>query len=110
MSVSTHVLDAELGRPAIGVPVVLERRVIDGEDDTGWVELARATTDVDGRAAPLASDTPDGTYRISFDIAAYAGPEAFYPEATVVFRVSGGGHFHIPLLLSPFAYSTYRGS
>lgn len=103
MSISTHVLDAVAGRPAAGLRVVLERR--DGSD---WVERAARDTDGDGRVPDLAAVTETGVYRIRFDTDAYS---AFYPEVVVVFRIAdAGAHHHVPLLLSPYAYSTYRGS
>jgi 5-hydroxyisourate hydrolase len=105
--ISTHVLDTALGRPAAGVPVTLE---IDPFGRTA--EVAAATTDGDGRVASLL-DGPlhTGTYRIRYDTAAYLGDTAFFPEVTVTFRVTAADeHHHIPLLLSPFGYSTYRGS
>lgn len=102
MSLSTHVLDAVSGRPAAGVPVRLER---DGS------VLAEAVTDDDGRVrdlGPLAA----GAHRLTFDTAAWFGDTpAFYPEVTIAFTVTDpAAHHHVPLLLSPFAYSTYRGS
>jgi 5-hydroxyisourate hydrolase len=108
---STHVLDTSRGRPAAGLAVVLERR--EGE---GWRELSRALTDADGRvAALLPADTPlaAGEYRLTFAIGpwlAAAGREGFYPEAAVTFSVRDPAqHHHVPLLLSPYGYSTYRG-
>ena len=112
-AITTHVLDTALGRPASGVPIELERQAAGG----AWERLSSGRTDADGRlrtllpqGAPLAV----GTYRISFDTAAYfaaVGQAVFYPEVRVVFAVSEpGGHLHVPLLLSPFGYSTYRGS
>lgn len=102
MSVSTHVLDAVAGRPAVGVPVVLEHE--------GAV-VAERVTDADGRVADLAGESAPGVYWLRFDVASYFGDETFYPEVVVVFRiVDGGAHHHVPLLLSPYAYSTYRGS
>jgi 5-hydroxyisourate hydrolase len=107
--ISTHVLDTARGHPADGVPVVLEH---DGGD--GWEELARAVTNSDGRVRELlAGALQDGRYRLTFDTAQYfrtVGAAAFYPEVSVVFTVAGGGHHHVPLLLSPFGYTTYRGS
>jgi len=110
--ITTHVLDTSRGRPAAGVPVVLEIRA--GER---WRELGRAATDSDGRArqlSPAGEPLPPGTYRLSFDTGAWfeaQGIEGFYPEASIVFTVRGAGqHYHVPLLLSPFGYSTYRGS
>ena len=108
--ITTHVLDTARGRPAAGVPVVLERAV-----DSGWQAVGRGTTDADGRAGDLLSSAPgDGRYRLTFDTGAYfraAGEAGFYPEVTVTFDVAAGqDHYHVPLLLSPFGYSTYRGS
>jgi len=106
MSLSTHVLDAVSGAPAVGVAVTLTDR--DGEP------LTTATTDDDGRIAQLAADLPAGTYRLHFDTGAYfaaQGVATFYPEVIVAFDVTdAGGKYHVPVLLSPFAYSTYRGS
>ena len=109
---STHVLDTARGRPAGGLAVRLE--VQQGAE---WRELARATTDADGRAARL---LPEGTalaaatYRLTFDTGGYfaaAGVAGFYPDVTVVFVVRDPAqHHHVPLLLAPFGYSTYRGS
>jgi 5-hydroxyisourate hydrolase len=102
MSLSTHVLDATTGRPAAGVAVRLEHA------DGGAV--AEGTTDADGRVAKLAPDLAAGTYRLVFDTGDYF-PDTFYPQVVVTFRVDGPEqHYHVPLLLSPFAYSTYRGS
>ncbi|HVK28738.1 MAG TPA: hydroxyisourate hydrolase [Nocardioides sp.] len=107
-AITTHVLDTALGRPAAGVPVRLSRI------DDGSTVLAEATTDDDGRVAELGPDqVPAGTYQLRFDTAAYcaaSGQECFYPEVTVTFAVTDQRHHHVPLLLSPFAYSTYRGS
>ncbi|WP_423921621.1 hydroxyisourate hydrolase [Frigoribacterium sp. 2-23] len=105
--ITTHVLDAALGRPATGVPVSLS-------DETGAV-LASGTTDADGRVADLGPDALDaGVYRLVFDTATYfaaSGREAFYPRVTIDFSLADtASHYHVPVLLSPFAYSTYRGS
>jgi len=101
-SVSTHVLDATSGRPAVGLPVHLE--------DAGGGHIAEATTDADGRVGKLATDLEPGVYRLVFDTGAYF-PQTFYPQVVVTFRADGPEqHYHVPLLLSPFAYSTYRGS
>jgi 5-hydroxyisourate hydrolase len=106
-AVTTHVLDAARGRPASGVPVAL--LAPDG------AVVARAATDTDGRVRDLGPRALEpGTYRISFDTAAYftaTGQSGFYPEVVVAFTVGASSeHHHVPLLLSPFAYSTYRGS
>jgi 5-hydroxyisourate hydrolase len=104
VSLSTHVLDAALGGPAVGVEVRLER--------AGAV-LARARTDDDGRVREL-GDLAAGTHTLIFDTGGYfaaTGWQGFYPEVAVTFTVTDPGrHHHVPLLLSPFAYSTYRGS
>jgi 5-hydroxyisourate hydrolase len=106
VSISTHVLDAVTGRPAAGLELTLGRR-----DDGHWQDLARRVTDAGGRVGDLAATAGPGTYRIVFDTGAYLPADAFYPEVVVVFRVtSPDAHYHVPLLLSPFAYSTYRGS
>jgi len=102
--ITTHVLDTSRGRPAAGVPVVLERAV-----NSGWETVGSGTTDTDGRARDLLSSALEaGRYRLTFDTGAYSH---FYPEVTITFVVDGGeDHYHVPLLLSPFGYSTYRGS
>ena len=109
MGISTHVLDAARGRPASGVAVRLEHRA----DDGTYTETARAATDADGRIGAWTVTAP-GTYRLVFDTGAYfaaRGQPAFYPEVTVTFAVTVPEEpHHVPLLLSPFAYSTYRGS
>ena len=103
MTVSTHVLDATRGVPASGVGVRLERA--DG------TLLAAGVTDRDGRVADFAGDVEPGVYRLRFDTENYLGAVTFYPEVVVAFRVQdGAARHHVPLLLSPFAYSTYRGS
>ncbi len=107
---TTHVLDASAGRPAAGIAVLLERR-----DPSGWTEVATGTTNADGRIGDLGPERlTSGTYRLTFAVAEYfAATETptFYPEVTVTFAVDEGQkHYHVPVLLSPFAYSTYRGS
>src|SRR3954469_2663437 len=105
MSLSTHVLDNARGEAAAGVPVRLERGT-GGE----WAAVATATTDGDGRVRDLGRLAP-GRYRLVFDTAAYLGPGAFFPEVVVVFEATGPDrHLHVPLLLSPYGYTTYRGS
>ena len=106
MSVSTHVLDAVRGRPAAEVPVRLERR-----DGDGWHRVSQRATDADGRVADLAADSPAGIYRLTLDTEAHLGPDAFYPEVVVTFRVvDAHAHHHVPVLLSAYSYTTYRGS
>jgi 5-hydroxyisourate hydrolase len=108
-SVSTHVLDTGLGRPAAGVPVRLSQ-IIAGRAD---VLVGSGTTDADGRVTDFAPGLEPGTYQLWFDVAAYAdasGQSIFSPEVSVTFTITDERHHHVPLLLSPFAYSTYRGS
>lgn len=114
--ISTHVLDTARGGPAPGVPVALER-LTDGGPHTHGTELARATTDADGRVRellPAGETLRVGGYRLTFDTGAYfaaTGTEGFYPVVAVVFTVRDPTqHHHVPLLLSAYGYSTYRGS
>ncbi len=108
--ITTHVLDTRLGQPAASVSVRLE--VLREE---AFVLLAAARTDRDGRASDLLREIPaPGTYRLTFDTGAYftaQGVPAFYPSVAVVFSVvDPRAHHHVPLLLTPFGYTTYRGS
>ncbi|MSP63302.1 MAG: hydroxyisourate hydrolase [Myxococcales bacterium] len=109
-AITTHVLDTALGRPARGVPIWLEIK----EEGGSWRELGRGATDGDGRLRTLLPDGAPllaGIYRITFDTAAYLGGAGFYPEVPVVFEVCDPSqHYHVPLLLSPFGFATYRGS
>jgi 5-hydroxyisourate hydrolase len=129
-TVSTHVLDSALGRPAAGVPVRLEYLGSGGPagagaggnggppaagGNSGPAQVAAAVTDEDGRVGELGpGGLRPGTYRVVFDTAAYfarSGQRAFYPEVAISFLIeAAGGHYHVPLVLSPFAYATYRGS
>jgi 5-hydroxyisourate hydrolase len=122
MTLSTHVLDATTGRPAAGVRVRLERA-----DDDGWAPAVAGTTGPDGRLRlsgdphdprdpgdPAAGGGEPGVYRLTFGSGAYfeaRGSATFYPEVSITFEMTERAeHYHVPLLLSPFAYSTYRGS
>jgi len=104
--ISTHVLDTANGRPAARVPVTLERA-----EGNGWRAIGSGATDDDGRLRTLLTVPPEeGIYRLTFDVSAYF-PASFFPSIAIAFRVSPGEeHCHVPLLLSPFGYSTYRGS
>lgn len=113
-SLSTHVLDTAAGRPAPGVTVRIEQL---DEASGSWRTLGEGVTDEDGRVRellPPGADLAPGIYRMHFETGAYfaaTGTEGFYPYADVVFRVrEPGSHYHVPLLLSPFGYTTYRGS
>lgn len=98
--ITTHVLDTAKGKPAAGVRITLRR----GDD-----ELFTGETDVDGRAKLVETAEP-GTYHLVFDTGAY-NPDGFFPIVTIVFQIDEARqHYHVPLLLSPFGYSTYRGS
>jgi 5-hydroxyisourate hydrolase len=110
--ITTHVLDTARGRPAAGVEVRLE-----AADGAGWREVGAGRTDEDGRAAglvPSQAELVPGAYRLRFAVGAYflaLGVVAFYPQVVVEFEVRDGfQRYHVPLLLSPFGYSTYRGS
>jgi len=109
--VTTHVLDTARSLPAAGVMVRLEQ--VTGH---GPAEIARARTDDDGRVRNLGPEQlPVGFYRLVFDTAEYlaagdSGPAPFFPEVVITFTIGGAPHYHVPLLLSPFGYTTYRGS
>jgi 5-hydroxyisourate hydrolase len=104
-AITTHVLDTARGRPASGVAIVLERA--DG------MRVGAGSTDADGRLRELGFVEP-GDYRLTFDTGSYfaaGGQDGFYPEVVVSFTVAEGeDHYHVPLLLNPYGYSTYRGS
>ena len=109
--ITTHVLDIARGEPAQGITVILELR-----QASEWAPIGRGTTDEKGRITTLA-DGPisPGTYRLTFDIGTYHRDQglsvAFFPDVRITFNVRDTEeHFHIPLLLSPFGYSTYRGA
>ena len=111
-AITTHILDVSSGFPARGVPVTLERQT-----SSDWEIVGKGVTDNDGRLRDLlATDTnlSSGNYRLIFDTESYFQKqqiEGFYPQVTVTFVVRDAAqHYHVPLLLSPFGYSTYRGS
>jgi 5-hydroxyisourate hydrolase len=108
--VTTHILNAVSGRPAHNVAVTLEQQAVEG-----WQEIAYGHTDEDGRIAEFGpKDLSPGVYRMRFATGAYfagQGSSAFYPEVMILFTLDDAdAHYHVPLLLSPYAYSTYRGS
>ena len=112
MGISTHILDTSKGKPAKGVRISLQK--IEG---THVHEISTGVTDADGRIKALvaAGSTFDaGTYRLNFDVASYFeqnGTDAFYPSVSIDFVVKDPAeHFHVPLLLQPFGFATYRGS
>ncbi|NVI32006.1 MULTISPECIES: hydroxyisourate hydrolase [Streptomyces] len=128
-SVSTHILDTSIGRPAEGVRVTLSARTGAGAP---WAELGASRTDADGRCKDLPALPAETAHvRLDFDTEAYFAADgtepkkqaeaqqdaprvrdsgAFFPEVAITFAVSPGEHYHIPLLLNPFGYSVYRGS
>lgn len=109
--ISTHVLDLAEGVGGANVPVTLSKRDAAGT----WVEVGTARTDQNGRVRSFGPDTDfdTGVYRLQFDMTAYPNAEAkpFFPEITVTFSVSDkAGHYHVPVVVSPYGYSTYRGN
>ena len=110
MSLSTHVLDTSTGTPAVGIVVSLVQLIGDMQ-----IDLADGVTDADGRiASPFGGELAAGWYELRFKAGAYfakMGTSSFYDEIPVRFRIDAGAkHYHVPLLLAPWAYSTYRGS
>ena len=112
MTVSTHILDAVAGAPARGVSVELSLR----DDSQSWRPVETGVTDADGRIR-FATETVSGVYRLTFATGLYFsdhGLVGFYPEVVITFSTvtfdDAPGHYHVPLLLSPYSYSTYRGS
>jgi 5-hydroxyisourate hydrolase len=112
-AITTHVLDTSRGRPAEGVPVLLEIQSMSAD----WEVIGKGATDADGRLKDLLS--PDytlrsGVYRLTFDTRSYyssLNSQSFYPEVSIIFEVMDASqHYHVPLLLSPYGYTTYRGS
>ncbi len=112
MGISSHILDTTRGLPAAGVTIRLERR-----DGAGWAALGAGVTDADGRVKALlppgAAPVP-GDHRLTFEIAPYflaLGVTSFYPSVEIAFTIRASSeHYHVPLLLNPFGYATYRGS
>lgn len=132
-TITTHVLDTVLGKPAPGISVRLDQKAGGGWIEVGtepartdaapvervhdsrgdWVEVASSATDADGRCRDLAHDLPAGVYRLTFDTGAYfsrSGRSSIYPEISITFACTGDEHYHLPLLLSDNSYTTYRGS
>ena len=112
-AITTHILDIATGKPGAGVPVILERKT----HTAGWQKIADGISDIDGRVNSLLSPREPflaGHYRLIFETGPYfllQGVDCFFPQVTISFVVKDPtGHYHVPLLLSPFGYSTYRGS
>ena len=107
-TISTHVLDAVLGKPAAGIRVRLDR-----QEGSQWPSVATGITDADGRCRDLAPNAEPGVYRLTFETGLYlkhAGRDSIYPEISITFHCDGGAKYHLPLLLSDNSYTTYRGS
>ena len=107
-AITTHVLDAVLGKPAAGISIRLEKR-----QRFLWEVIATGLTDADGRCHDLAPKAKKGVYRITFATRAYLGRmgrESIYPEISITFNCGGKEHYHLPILLSDNSYITYRGS
>jgi 5-hydroxyisourate hydrolase len=110
--ITTHVLDIAQGTPAVGLAIILEIRQADD-----WSPVGRGVTDDSGRLTTLTEGLPlaPGTYRLTFDLADYHRERGltvpFFPEAKITFNVRDTlAHYHVPLLISPYGYSTYRGA
>jgi 5-hydroxyisourate hydrolase len=109
--ITTHILDTAEGRPAAGIHVSMDLKTAEG-----WKVLARGMTDADGRVTDLLPRDivlPTGTYRLVFETEAYFQSRKilpFYPRVDIQFNIRDTAHYHVPLLLSPYGYSTYRGS
>lgn len=108
---TTHILDTTKGKPAVGVPIILYQ-----QQKNDWTELAKGITNADGRIPDLLSKDrilEIGTYKMKFETKSYFDKDhiaSFYPYVEIVFDITTKEHYHIPLLLNPFGYSTYRGS
>ena len=109
--ITTHILDTSIGKPASGVSISLWQK-----QDADWMLLAQGQTDDDGRIGNLLPSDKvltQGTYKMHFETASYhrsTGQQVFYPEVEIQFNLMDSEHYHIPLLLNPYGYSTYRGS
>ncbi len=109
--ITTHILDTSLGKPANGITISLEEKT-----GNNWNTLASGITNSDGRISDLLPDTnflSHGIYRLLFKVRPYfesMNVKSFYPEITVEFEITEDKHYHVPLLLNPYGYSTYRGS
>ncbi len=109
--ITTHILDTSKGKPAAGVTIVL---YLGGNDE--WKEIGRTKTTADGRspgAVNSQEDLAEGIYKLRFETKDYFDKDrvaTFYPYVEIVFEIAGAEHYHVPLLLNPFGYSTYRGS
>ncbi|MCB9230657.1 MAG: hydroxyisourate hydrolase [Bacteroidia bacterium] len=112
ITISTHVLDTSSGKPGAGIETLLRYQSAKGE----WIEIAKGVTNADGRIPgfiPEGTHLEKGVYRMLFQSGTYfsnQGIKTFYPYVMITFEISDESHYHIPLLLSPFGFTTYRGS
>ncbi|HXC04071.1 MAG TPA: hydroxyisourate hydrolase [Bacteroidia bacterium] len=110
--ITTHILDTSKGKPASGIAVVLEKSI----NNESWKMIGKGETNADGRVSNLLPEgeiLEPGIYRLVFDTKAYFDKQdipGFYPEVNITFETKDSSHYHVPLLLNPFGYSTYRGS
>ena len=108
---TTHILDTSIGKPAQNVSVILEQN-----QASSWNKIAEGVTNADGRVSNLLADDKildKGIYRLTFNTLSYFKKQnikTFYPSVTIEFEITDAAHYHVPLLLNPFGYSTYRGS
>ena len=113
---TTHILDTTKGKPAQGVTIVLFQQDPADPVTVGWRQIAIGTTNQDGRIPNLLPEDvilEPGIYKMNFETGEYfdkLGVQTFYPYVEITFTITGGEHYHVPLLLNPFGYSTYRGS
>ena len=113
---TTHILDTTKGKPASGVTIFLFEQDPVDPVTVGWRQIAIGSTDEDGRISNLLNEgviLESGTYKMKFETKEYfekQGLQTFYPFVEITFIISGSEHYHVPLLLNPFGYSTYRGS
>jgi len=109
--ITSHILDTTKGKPAQGVLILLFL-----QDKNDWKEIGRSITNSDGRATDLLENNTvaqPGIYKLKFETKSYYDQQSiksFYPFVEIVFEITGEEHYHVPLLLNPFGYSTYRGS
>lgn len=111
---TTHILDTSKGKPAAGVTVVLYQQDPVDPVTAGWRQIVIGTTNSDGRIPDLLHKDAvlePGVYKLKFDTKEYfEGAASFYPYVEIVFTITDNEHYHVPLLLNPYGYSTYRGS
>jgi 5-hydroxyisourate hydrolase len=106
MMITTHVVDTATGQPAARIPVELDVFIT----GRGWHDVGRGVTNTDGRILDFGETPAEGVYRLMFDVGVHI-PDPFFPTVTITFEVKNmNDTYHIPLLLSPFGYTTYRGS